>query len=376
MGKESKVFAIIVVCVWLLGFMTIMYVLMLRNDLLCLRDHVEEQNKQVHISIAKSENDRMQGVDMDIPIYWKNHLDERCEQICLIMSEAGWNKSAFLWYTDAHWSYSYQKAPLLLKYLYEHTPINKVNFGGDIIAVEEANIKEMHYLWDWRSQIRGLPNHHSVPGNHDDGNDVDGRYTTENIYSYLLAPEETSDVVRGENGLYYYIDSPLEKTRYLYLDTATSQGMIIRDEKQKEWLTNSLLTTPDNWHIIAFAHIWRNVDYHNDPPVDNGFSLGGTLCLKEFDSYNQRIGLYSNCKGTVEFCMGGHTHVDGVFRSESGIPVIITETDSYVTRGGIESASGTINESSINAVIADYESRVIHVVRVGRGESRIIAIAE
>ena len=307
-------------------------------------------------------------------VYWQDHLTERCEQIRSVMAEAGWNKSAFLWYTDSHWNYSYQKSPALLKYLYEHTPINKTNFGGDIIAVEGDTAKEMEYLWDWRYQIRDLPNHHSVPGNHDDGNDIEERYSDEYIYSYLLAAEETPDVVRGNEGLYYYIDVPSEKTRYLYLDTATSLGNISEDEKQLIWLRNTLLSTNEDWHIVAISHIWRDVNYHTDPPTDNGFSLGGQICLNEFDLFNAREDIYAECKAKVEFCIGGHTHADGDYRSDGGIPVLLTETDSSVIRSGLEAVPTTITEASVNAIVADYESKLIHVIRIGRGESRTVSL--
>ena len=305
--------------------------------------------------------------------YWQEHMDERCEQIRSVMSEAGWRKSAFLWYTDAHWSYSAQKSPVLLKYLYEHTPVNKTFFGGDIVGVEGEASETMNYLWDWRSQIRDLPNHHSVPGNHDDGNEIDARYTDEYMYAYLLASEETSDVVRGE-GLYYYIDVPTEKTRYLFLDTATKNGNIVNDTQQQIWLRETLLSVPDDWHIVAIAHIWRTVNYHSVPTSDDGFSWGGKLCLDEFDMYNARRGIYAGCKGRVEFCIGGHMHADGDFRSDEGIPVLITETDSSIIRSGLEYIPNTTSEASVNAVIADYEERMIHVIRIGRGESRTVPL--
>lgn len=327
-------------------------------------------------TFAETNDFKLQNIEMEIPQYWKEHLDDRVSQIRSALGEAGWNKSAFLWYTDVHWSYGYQKAPMLLKYLYEHTPINKVAFGGDIVAKEGDDNETMSYLWEWRYQIRDLPNHHSVPGNHDDGNDVDNRFDDEYIYAYLLAAEETQDVMRGESGLYYFIDDLSEKTRYLYLDTATKDGNIINDEGQQKWLQNVLVSTPDQWHIVAIAHIWRNVDYHADPPVDSGFSYGGSYCLEQFDMYNAREGEYSECNARVEFCIGGHTHTDGDFRSEGGIPVIITETDSYIVRSGLDCVEGTISEASINAIVADYKNKIVNVIRIGRGSSRVVPLDE
>lgn len=311
------------------------------------------------------------GSDNTIPTYWLTHLNERIPAIRSAMAAAGWKKSAFLWYHDVHWTYGYKKAPMLLKYLYQHTPINKTVFGGDIVD-NEGDDTTMSYLWDWRNAVRNIPNHHSVPGNHDDGNTTDNLWDDPYIYSYLLAAEETPDVVRGDAGLYYYIDDPTEKTRYLYLDTATKDGNIINDTVQQAWLKATLKSTPAGWHIVAIGHIWRTVDYDVTPPADSGWSYGGAYCIGEFDKYNARTGDYASCAGKVEFCIGGHTHVDADFTSDGGIPVILTECDARYIRSGLDCTEGTITEASVNAIVADYTNGKVEVIRIGRGSSRTV----
>ena len=306
-----------------------------------------------------------------VPSYWLTHLQERVPAIRAAMTAAGWNKSSFLWYSDVHWTYGYKRAPMLLKYLYQHTPINKVIFGGDIVD-SEGDDTTMAYLWDWREAVRDLPSHHSVPGNHDDGVAIDNRWDDPYIYAYLLAAEETPDVVRGDAGLYYYIDDQVEKTRYLYLDTATKDGNIINDVNQQTWLKETLISTPAGWHIVAIGHIWRTVDYDVNPPQDDGWSWGGAHCLGEFDKYNARTGDYASCTGRVEFAIGGHTHVDADFVSDGGIPVILTECDSRYVRSGLSCNAGTITEASVNAIVADYGNGVVTVIRIGRGTSRTV----
>jgi len=308
-----------------------------------------------------------------IPDYWLTHLKNRVQDIRSAMTAAGWNKSSFLWYNDSHWTYNYQKSPMLLKYLSDHTPINKTIFGGDIVDNEGDDTTTMAYLWNWRDAVREIPNHHSVPSNHDDGNTIDNRFTDQYIYAYLLAAEETPDVVRGD-ALYYYIDNPCEKTRYLYLDTATKDGNILNDAAQKAWLKQTLLSTPDNWHIVAIGHIWLSVNYDVNPPVATGFSMGGKIALDMFDAYNARSGDYASCTGRVEFCIGGHSHVDADYVSAGGIPVIITECDSRNIRSNLACTSGTITENSVNAVVASYDEGIVSVIRIGRGVSRTVKL--
>lgn len=311
------------------------------------------------------------GTEDAIPSYWQTHLDERVDEIRAKMEAAGRNKSAFLWYSDIHWGLNTKMSPRLLKYLHKHTPINKTNFGGDAVYAEPTVVTDretMEYLWEWRSMIRDLPNHHSVIGNHDDGNTTNNIFPPEYIYAYLMAGEETQDIVRGGD-FYYYIDDRNEKTRYLYLDTGYNWP--IYDAEQMTFIKESLMSTPEGWHIVPMAHIWLAVDYDQNPPVVVGMSDTGKALLDIFDAYNWRSGDYANAKGMVEFCIGAHSHVDGTWISNSGIPIILTETDaaSYAVRSGLDATEGTTNESAVSAVIADYNAMKVHVVRVGRGSS-------
>ena len=321
--------------------------------------------------VSNSESDAL-------PDYWQEHVDAQIPQIRTAMVEAGYDKSAFLFWNDAHWTYAHHSAPALLKYLYKHTPINKTIFGGDIIDGEgEGQATDMEYLWDWRDMLRDLPNHHSVPGNHDDGETVDNRFDDAYIYAYLLAAEETPQVMRGNEGLYYYMDEPAEKTRYIYLDTATKDGDFYVNTHQIDWLKETLISTPDGWHIVAIAHKWQEVDRSVDPAVATGFDFGGKLVLEMLDSYNQRRGDYARCNGWVEFCVGGHIHVDGDFISSGGIPVILHQTASRYTRNSsLQPTEGTTNETAVSAIVGNYADNKVDVIRIGCGSSRTVALTE
>jgi len=312
-----------------------------------------------------------------IPSYWQEHLDSRILDIRAAMAQAGFKKSAFLWYHDAHWTYNYQKSPMLLKYLYRNTTINRTFFGGDIVDNESDDTTMMYYLHDWRNAIRDLPNHHSVVGNHDDGNSIDNRFDDPYIYSFLLAAEETPDIVRGESGLYYYMDSPAEKTRYLFLDTASRDGNMAIDTTQQAWFREALKSTPDSWHIVVVSHIWRRVDYSVTPPADGGaWAWEAEYCVNQLDLFNARQGEYAGCTAKVEFCIGGHSHVDSDFYTDGGILVILTETDSRNVRSGLSCTKGTISEASVNAIVADYANGKVNVIRIGRGSSRVAALTK
>lgn len=336
---------------------------------------ISSNTTKVNSAISRIEALEENGVasNDDIPSYWQSHIDERVNDIREAMESAGRNKSAFLWYHDVHWNYGSQMSPKLLNYLYKHTPINKVNFGGDIVNNEPTTLTDretMKYLWDWRNAIRDLPNHHSVVGNHDDGNTTNKLFPSSYIYAFLLASEECPEIVHGDD-FYYYIDDACEKTRYLYLDTAYN-CYSSSDAAQTAFVKEALKSTPAGWHIVAISHIWVQMDYSVSPAVPGDFSAPAKELLDIFDAYNARTGEFSGCSAKVEFCIGGHTHIDLNRTSTGGIPVIITETDSRHVRGGLSYNAGTITESSVNAIIADYNNKKVNVIRVGRGNSRVV----
>jgi hypothetical protein len=316
----------------------------------------------------------------EIPDYWQSELDAKAVDIRKAMSVAGRNKSAFLWYSDTHWTESNKRSPMLLNYLCKNTPINNVNFGGDIVQAEPNNdaiddVVEMEYLNEWRSAIRGLK-HHSVVGNHDDCEGQNNLFTPEFIYSFLLAPEEDNDMVMGD-GLYYYIDNKVEKTRYLYLDTAY-QGATA---SQLEFVVNALDTTPESWHVVAIAHIWLDASWTEEKgDYIAGYSSHASKFLQLFYAYNHKNSGsvsdvafdFANATGRFEFCIGGHAHWDYTSYYNDEILVILTATDSTRVRvDGITATVGTTDENSVNAIVADYNNSQVSVIRVGRGESRV-----
>lgn len=306
-----------------------------------------------------------------VPDYWLEALEEGAQAINTAMLSAGYNKSAFLFYSDSHWDYGSQISPILLKYLYRNTGMTKTIFGGDIVNSEATDYDTMKYLWEWRNMLKDLPNHHSVVGNHDDGNATNNLFSEQYIYGYLLAAEETPDIVRGDSGIYYYIDNPSEKTRYLYLDTAY-QGMT---SNQIEFIKQALKSTLTGWHIVVISHAWYYPDYsqYDVRPIPiAGMDSNATTVASILDDYNSRLGEFADCGGWVEFCIGGHVHIDYDGATDGGIPIILVETDSKHIRSDLSFTAGTTTEASVNGIIADYDNRKITIVRVGRGTSREI----
>lgn len=341
--------------------------------------------------------EKLASESVGVPSYWQTALDTGVNSINLAIESAGRNKSAFLWYTDTHWGYGSGMSPKLLKYLQDNTAMTKINFGGDFAnGYEYPDTGKTGDDWlalmrDSRKPVLALENHHSVIGNHDaNGSNGDIPYLNGNskrLYGFVMAPEESSDIVRGGD-FYYYIDEPNEKTRYLYLNTSFCWDEGNKFEVgQGAFVAEALSSTPAGWHIVAISHMW----FMYDPKtysVETGYlpAYCGSL-LDLFDEYNLRksgtttIGAesvsynFTSTAGKVEFCIGGHVHVDHDFTSTGGIPVILTETDSrHERRSPTLYRAGTTTEASVNGIIADYDAGKVSVIRIGRGTSRYVTL--
>ena len=289
-------------------------------------------------------------------------------------------------------------SPKLLDYLAKNTAIHKVNFGGDFgNDYEYPDTGKTADDWlavmrRFKDAVRDLPNHHSVIGNHD-ANGSNGKVPYLNgqpkhLYGFAMAQEETANMVRGGD-FCYYIDDPSEKTRYLYLNTSFCWDQEGYGEYgQGQFVADALAGTESGWHIVAISHIWFRYASSSTPTVGSVPNYCQKL-LTLFEQYNGRksgsleIGQetvsydFAGKGGKVEFCIGGHTHVDFDFTSDGGIPVILTRTDSYHWRDGsvnLNTDPGTTAEASVSAIIADYDSQKVSVVRIGKGSSRTVTL--
>ena len=318
-------------------------------------------------------------IDSDaLPDYWKDYLVSKASEINTTYNAVSGNKSSFFWYTDAHWKTNYGTSPAILKYLSKNTGINKTFFGGDI-AVDKSG--EIELMTAWRELVANIPNHHSVVGNHD--NQVTEFPTAIERGNFFL--ERTGDMVFGTdetNGNnYYYIDNHLENTRYICL--STGRMWTLADEL--EWCIEVLNSTPQGWHIVIISHIWLNYDYSNGTGIITTPERYTQVYLDLFDAYNLRKSGttemhsksydFSSSKAKVEFAIGGHVHQDYDFKTNEGIPVILTECDGWGERDDVSVATqGTTTENCVYAIIADYDTKVIRIINVGRGDTRSVAI--
>ena len=335
-------------------------------------------NEPDETSVPKFTSDKIEDItEYGLPEYWTEELLTTVKDSRKAIKNANGDCTSFLWYSDAHWSYSSRRSVQILQLLQDYTNVQFVNFGGDIVSdndkVEHSKI--ISQLKDWREKTLSLNNHHSVVGNHDDG--LEEFKSRKDLYNFLLM-DEVGKKADLNNNFCYYVDNVAEKTRYIYLST----GFDETTADDIRFLVNTLNSTKKDWHIVAVSHIWF---VYNDTstPTEGKVPEFAQVILNVLDDYNTRStgkenGVeydFNSAKAKVEFCIGGHTHVDFDFYTDGGIPVILNETDSFHLRGKNKKNDGT-DESSVSVIVADYNSQEIHIVRAGRGKSRTVSLSE
>ena len=78
---------------------------------------------------------------------------------------------------------------------------------------------------------------------------------------------------------------------------------------------------------------------------------------------------FSDAGAVVEYCIGGHTHSDGMVLSEKGIPLInVTCDGQQEVAGGAPYKTGTINEQCVTIIVNDYQDKLVKIFHIGRGE--------
>lgn len=255
----------------------------------------------------------------------------------------------------------------------ETLPENLIITANEDIIESVGGGMSPDLAYPWRKLIGGL-RHHSVLSD-DDSN----AFGAKGAYGVVMAAEETPDVVRGGD-YFYFIDDPNERTRYFYLDTHQCTSLnAVGDAEMMQFIIEALGRLPEGWHAVAISHIWWLRSLSAIPEYCNQL-------LGVFDGYNLRkVGSvtvdgitltydFTRAVGKFEFCIGGNSHTDYSFTTANGIPVILTDTDSQNVVSGSTCTPGTITENAVTAVIANYDERKINIVRVGRGESRVINI--
>lgn len=307
----------------------------------------------------------------DIPSYYDAQLSAAVSSIRANMNACGKNGDTFIFITDPHWdprvlyrTRNARRSPALVKKIIDETGLKKIIFGGDYFTGNDSAEFEFEQLHDFFTAFN-IKNTlvYPIMGNHDwNGyNTSTGEWDNNTAYAQIM--KQCEDYVNMGDDLCYFFDNAAAQTRYIMLNSHDQNDTV--PAAQLTWLTNTLNSTPSGYRIIVAMHVWFNT-VNNAPAASTQNSQVSAIC----DAFNT-----DNADRKVRLMIGGHIHYDYVSATPGGIPIIITDTDAYLSAVGSSPEKDTADEQCFDVVTVDYTNNVAKCVRIGRGSNRNINLA-
>lgn len=308
--------------------------------------------------------------DVNIPGYFSTNLESAIESARDNITECGIDGDSFFMLSDLHWENNSKHSGALIAKANDKLNAGKIICCGDVIN-GTAKVDAVDNMASAINSYKNITRFYCLLGNHDlNGIGTTAQDQLTRDEAYALINKESDFVMQYGEPCYYYFDNPTTKTRYICLDTGTNGNL---GTDQNAWLTNVLSDTPENWHILIFAHLLYTADSWQAglQPSDLHMTTYFTALCTQFDAYNA-----SNNGKTIEAIFGGHTHIDANFTTTGGIPIVLIDTDSRGTYSSAGGTANTVNEQCVDIVTIKYKGTnsqgSIKCARIGRGSNRVI----
>lgn len=342
-----------------------------QNDFRANNPHIESLENRIEAL------ENITDIDILPSYYHENHyLKNKVKFIKDNMCEVGLKGETFVFITDPHWDLGNAKqSPKLIKYIKEHTSLDNVICGGDII--NEGLHDDMRDVFiDFVNEMKkiGIP-FPIAYGNHDNNSNANNPEsewfddsTVMNLEYKHVAKNITFINPKYDRSFTY--DRPEIKTLFAFLDTRNTGAIKWESITPFSSLFNKI--EDDEYKVVVVAH-WLI--------ENNVLTSWGQRIVDTLDAYNSR-GTYTNnqnnvtydyssAKGKCALIVCGHTHYDTQLVSAGGIPILNTTCDNYNRSDSeLERTVGTVTEQAFDVVTMNYTDNSIKVVRIGSGNNR------
>lgn len=299
--------------------------------------------------------------DAGLPDYWQTEIESKTSDIVARDAAIGNAGDSFVFITDVHIPRNSMHSPALIKHILEHTSVDKVFFGGDMLDLDTGNdgkqTAEGRYAL-WNSLMYGIDCFFIV-GNHDDNNynntNSANELTASELYGLTLKRMEKHWQPGGNTS--YIIDNPNQKTRYIVLDCESGGFTSVLT-----WMKSKLTELTSGWRAVIMQHrYWGS--------STSAVSTQGTLLVEAIND------VYSQLNCEIVGVIVGHTHTDyNIAEETNGYPIIAVNCDTMSgSVSGYTRTAGTISEQSFDVVHIDYTNRKIYMTRIGAGSDREIS---
>lgn len=310
-----------------------------------------------------------------MPEYWSEYLHSKLPVIRNKVASVGVDSDMFMFFTDHHigakdvWVNT-NNTPHILDFINRHTPIEKVFFGGDILNTSSGQTHEqaLRWLWEFHDNYINRENVYPVIGNHDilTQYNTDGEHISyDEAYSILFKKIESE--VETNKKMYYTLDNPSQKIRYIVLDSESES--INTNTEQLQWLIDVLSALEDGWTALLFAHSLGDETTGSDSMITN---IAGSYNSRTSGTQNGLSWDFTESSGVVACVICGHSHVDWS-TVVNGVLVILTTTDAganiyFAVEEG--RAANDVSEHAVDLFFVNTASRTIETIRLGYGNDR------
>ena len=316
-----------------------------------------------------------------IPDFYVDYINEKIQTIKTLEDAYGCQGETIAFITDIHYPDNNMYSFPLLKKLIENTNISYVICGGDVIR-DNVNLSiGKQNAYDFMKIVKKTIGDKfiTIYGNHDNNSNQTNKMTKDEVYSIYFKHQE--NIVKPDvnklNGLYWYLDNPIQKIRYIGLNTfeGTEEGVL--SVAQMKWLCEEALNFPTNgWNVCFFSHrttsgnrtgvlgefrqIIRAIRYQSD--------YSATYTDYNQETYDINVN-YAGKNHSVLFVAHGHDHYDylnidndiayfgsicdATYKDEDSVP---TRTD--------------INMQSFDIITINKKTNTINLTKIGAGSDR------
>lgn len=270
---------------------------------------------------------------------------------------------AFIFVTDPHTFAHVMNERTIFNFFnyveqyYKLTSADFILYGGDWLQNSDTPEEAAYKLGMIRGAIKNTYPSYLLVGNHDTNyQGIDGsssRLSTRSVENIWYDGKKSYFRFVGRCTAFYCFDTGVEMQGLSDMNNLGTE--------QVKWFAESLLSE-EMGHIAVAMHILFPTASEQLQPLSE-------TVLAICQAYNNRSSYtfdgvtydYTNSSGKVEFCIAGHTHVDGNY-TYYGIPCVITR-NAWIY--------GT-SQPAIDLISVDYDTRKINLFRAGSGSDRII----
>lgn len=326
-----------------------------------------------------------------LPDYYKDYIANKITQINNSYYKSIQKNDIFAFISDVHIVANHKKSGILIKYLFEHSILNKCFFGGDVCSVQNSqSVKTELELYNKYivGPIKSSGDFYAAKGNHDFYNRLDGLGKNAPYYTFMQSNNHR--MVKNESdtiGCYYYVDNPIGQIRYIvydsHYDVIGSQNV---SNTQLKWLVEqAFMTTPDNWNVILMGHVpfvpLCDKEKENTEGSQAGHLDGLLTLCRAAKNHLSNIELagstydFSAFKGNLLACISGHEHqdiqtyVDGLLYVTIGCDTGYSMVSPFCNH--LYKVANTTNEQCFDVVNVLGELNALEFIRIGLGYNRI-----